>query len=141
MSLSILDVTIPLSTPITSPVSFPFELGEAFIRKVHVNSEGGTNVGFRVSHNGLILFPWPGAGLSPWVTMVNLFYFNWDEFRRLSGPPYQLTLEAYNTAAAARRLIFYFETSHANFYPVNVMETKENAVPKIPQATAPTAGY
>jgi hypothetical protein len=141
MSLHVLDVSIPGSTPATNPVTFNFELGEAFIRKVHVNSEGAGTVGLRVSHNGLTLFPWLGAGLSAWLSMVNLFYVTFEDFRRLSGPPYALTLEAYNTAGTAKRLLLYFETQHTNYYPVNVLEVKEVNAPKSPQPTTPQAGY
>lgn len=140
MALHTIDITIQNGVnPITNPLVVNFALGEAFLKQIIVDFEND-KLGFRISDNGLILLPWPGAGLSGWLSFPQRI-FTFEDFRRLAGPPYALTLEAYNADTLPRRMVLYFITYHANYYPVNRMEVIENPVPKKPQPSTPQGAY
>lgn len=133
----------------TNPVIFDLELRDAFLKRVTATLDTAKLIGFRLTHNGLTLIPWPGPALAPFVlfdnstpdvTSTGRFYV-FTEFRQLSGPPYRVRLEAYNTDTSPRNLEVFFETTNSNFQPVNILDVKENAVPKTPQPQTPNAGY
>jgi len=139
MAIHSKSISIPATTLAASPVSSIFELGAAFIRRIHVltPAAGLGVIGFRLTHQNMGFFPWIGLNCDAWFT-PQATYMYFDEFRKISGPGYQIGYEAYNTSGAIVVLQLVIEAAQDNYLPVSVMR-----VPPVQSGTPTTesGGY
>jgi hypothetical protein len=122
-------ITVTKNTTANTPVKTTVNLAQPFIRAIHVRSQfiANANIGeifFRITNQNAILAPYPGTGLSQWINPMN--GIDWEEFKRLQGPNYEVVIESYNIDASNDCILqVTFELSLENFYPVNIKDFVE----------------
>ncbi len=100
MAVYVIRQTVPLTTPIAIPVDKLLDqIGGGHLERVRVLfSATGGDVGVRLLDRSVQFAP---ANPDEWIVNDKDEHI-WEEERRLAGPPYAITLRAYNTNAAAR---------------------------------------
>jgi hypothetical protein len=132
MSLAVAQLTVTHGTTNQTAVNLRCNLGEPYIRWISVRTNAPTNLlWFRLTNNSQLIAPVPGIGLQSWLLM--LASVDWDEFRKLVGPNYEIMIEAYNTDGATDYILqVIFETSKMPYYPVNVLADPSASIEKQP---------
>jgi hypothetical protein len=110
MSISVLKIAIPLSTPATAFLSTEVSLPQGELTEVRyvVDTVTPGLVAFRLWTQNQQLAPSPGFGLDNWLPAFQSGYMGFPLARRLDGPPYRVQVDYYNADTAIRNLFIMF---------------------------------
>ncbi len=120
MPLHVLKLSVTKNTPAGTPLTKEASLSKPYITSILacIETPGLTTVGFRLTNNGATVAPIIGDGQETFIPAM-VAALAWDEFKALSGPPYKVLLEAYNTDTLAdHTLTVFIQTSDDPYYPV-----------------------
>ena len=108
MKTCALRVAVPTLTLPSAPVRVPVVVGGAVVKQIKVlqltTATATQQMGFRITNNGINVFPFSGDGLNPgedgWAPVGYGSPIDFDIFETLDGPPYNVEALFFNLTGA-----------------------------------------